>query len=50
MKLIPIIIIYLVICYALYLFNPEEMIGKNDIINYPIICLLLSVALALMVD
>lgn len=49
-SLISAIVIYLVICYSLYLLKPEEIFEKDNIMNYPMICILISIVLALVVE
>lgn len=54
MNIITAIIIYIIVIYILYLFKPKIMFESNDrsnesidndVINYPMICILLSVML-----
>lgn len=46
MKLIIAIVSYLVICYLLYLIHPKELFEDKKIIDYPLLCILISILIA----
>lgn len=49
MKIIIAIVIYIIICYLLYIIHPKEIFEDKDdkkIIDYPLLCILISVIIA----
>ena len=46
MKIIIAIVSYLVICYLLYVIHPKEIFEDKKFIDYPMLCILISVLIA----
>lgn len=46
MKLIIAIVSYIVICYLLYIIHPKEIFEEKKILDYPLLCILISVIIA----
>lgn len=49
LTLISGIILYLIFCYSLYLMKPDEIMN-NKLINYPVLCILISIMIALFIE
>ena len=50
MKLITIIVLYIIICYSMYIIKPEQLFNNDTVFNYTTFCILLSVVLGIMVN